>query len=347
VLAPLRVYLVAAGRSHYLRLFLQVGVQSTFASHQACQNRGVRWQTFEMGGAHPKSADPPVGEAVPSLGAHQNWVACRHFDEIDSTQTFVENNHESFDQSKLTVVSADFQTAGRGTRNRSWMATHGNSILMTCFFRFPSSCETSFVNTNAPNVTKVLALATVRSLQSTVAEAAVGVSSGSHADVKFGIKWPNDVIAGGGKIAGILARAVPSPQEGGRLDGIILGVGINVNTPSSDLMQIDRPVWPATSLRVATGDSQNYDVAVLRHRVITSFAENLLIFFTGGFAALREEVNSLEIMLGMHVHFRIHEGNEVEGRFMGVDDDGLLVLELPDCKQQSFPSGEIVPPVAG
>lgn len=340
--------MVAPGPAYFLRLFLQGGVQGPFASHKARQKQGARLQTFEMGGAHQKSADTPVGEAVPPLGAHHNWVACRHFDEIDSTQTFVENNHESFDQSKLTVVSADFQTAGRGTRDRSWMATRGNSILMTCFFRFPSSCETSFVNRNAPNVTKVLALATVRSLQCTVAEAAVGVSSESHGDIKFGIKWPNDVIAGGGKIAGILARAVPSPQEGGRLDGIILGVGINVNTPSSDLLHIDRPVWPATSLRVATGDSQNFDVAVLRHRVITSFAENLLVFFTGGFAALREEVNSLEIMLGMQVHFRIHEGNEVEGRFMGVDDDGLIVLELPNGKQQSFPSGEIVPPpVAG
>lgn len=226
------------------------------------------------------------------------------------------------------------------------MATRGNSILMTCFFRFPSSCQTSFVNRNAPNVTKVLALATVKSLQSTLAEAAVGSSSGSHADVKFGIKWPNDVMASGGKIAGILARAVPSPQEGGRLDGIIVGVGINVNTPSSDLSQIDRPVWPATSLRIATGDSQSFDVTELRQRVITSFAENLLVFFTGGFAAVRDEVNSLEVMLGRQVRFRIHESNEVEGKFMGVDDDGLIVLQLPDGKQRSFPSGEIVPPPA-
>jgi len=316
--------------------------------YKAPQNQAGRLRCFAMGGAHQKSADPPVSEAVPPLGAHGDWVDCRHFDEIDSTQTFVENNHESFDQSKLTVVSADFQMAGRGTRERSWMATRGNSILMTFFFRFPSSCETSFVNRNAPNVTKVLALAAVRSLQSTVAESAVDSGSGSPSEVKFGIKWPNDVMAGGGKIGGILARAVPSPQVGGRLDGIILGVGINVNTPSSDLSQIDRPVWPATSLRVATGDSQSYDVTVLRHRVITCFADNLLVFFTGGFAAVREEVNSLEVMLGMQVRFRIHEGNEVEGNFMGVDDDGLIVLQLPNGKQQSFPSGEIVPaPIAG
>ena len=86
--------------------------------------------------------------------------------------------------------------------------------MVSFFFRFPSSCEKDFVNSNACNVTKVLAVAAVETLQWATEE-----SFGS-----FGIKWPNDVVGSGCKVGGILARAVPF---NGRLEGIIVGIGLN------------------------------------------------------------------------------------------------------------------------
>ncbi|CAE7746941.1 birA, partial [Symbiodinium pilosum] len=214
--------------------------------------------------------------------------------EIDSTQSFVEREHESFNQEKLTAVSADFQSKGRGTGGRSWHATKAQSVMVSFFFRFPSEQTNDFVNTNAPNVTKVLAVAAVDTLH--------WATDGAQ---NFGIKWPNDVVVEGCKIGGILARAVPFR---GRLDGIIVGIGININTSRADLDAIARPVWPATSLLALSG--REFDVAAIRRRLLGAFALELKRFFIDGFAGLRDRVNRLDVLLGSEVWFRVHESEE-------------------------------------
>lgn len=278
-----------------------------------------------------------TGGAGGSDGLVDAWVVHQHFDELDSTQTFVEREHASFDQHLLTAVSADFQTAGRGTRDRSWLASRGKSVLVSFFFRFPRDCETDFVNRSAPNVTKVLAIAAVEALQ----WASRGHLNRERDELTFGIKWPNDVVVDGGKIGGILARAIPSP--GPRLDGIIVGIGLNINTAEADLNGIDRPVWPATSLHAAVGSQHVYDLESIRWRLIQNFARELQIFFVGGFPAFRERVNGLEVLLGTQVCFRVSDAEVLDGAFAGVDDDGLIILQLPSGESKAFPSGEIVP----
>merc|ERR1712019_235611 len=109
------------------------------------------------------------------------------------------------------------------------------------FFRFPKSCTDEFVNQNAANATKVLALSAVAALRESVPEGATGVN--------LGVKWPNDITVNNGKIGGILAQAIPST----RLDGIVLGIGLNINTSQGDLQKIRRPVWPAESLKAVAG----------------------------------------------------------------------------------------------
>lgn len=273
------------------------------------------------------------------------WVHEIHFQEIDSTQSFVEREYEGFDQSKLTAVSAELQTAGRGTRDRRWeSATPWCSVLVTFFFRFPKECETAFVNRNAPNATKLLALATLDTLRSAAEE-----SASPGAAPTFGVKWPNDVVAGGGKIAGILARGVMSP--GGRLDGIIIGVGANVNQPREQMEAIARPVWPATSLRAllsgaAVAESEDvpiFDINALRRQLVRTFARELRGYFEGGFPVIRERINELEVLMGTEVRFRVSDTQELDGIFAGVDDDGLIMLRLPGGEEKSFPSGEIIP----
>jgi len=284
-----------------------------------------------MGGSQsqPRGPSPPAEAPLPE------WVDFRHFEEIDSTQSFVEREHEKFDQGKLTAISADFQTAGRGTRDRRWEASRGLSVLMSFFFRFPAERPTSFVNQNVPNVTKVLSVAAIEALRG----AAVGHRDAQGRELDFGIKWPNDIVVNHKKIGGILARAVPSP--GARLDGVIVGVGVNVNTPLEDLAQIDRPVWPATSLRAETG--QVYDVAAIRRGLLAYFAGELPLFFDLGFAAFRKQVNELEVLMGARVRFRVHDNDEVDGTFAGVDDLGHILLRLPSGEERSYPAGEIIP----
>ncbi|CAK0901009.1 unnamed protein product [Prorocentrum cordatum] len=251
---------------------------------------------------------------------------------------YVEREVGSFDLEKLTVVSTDFQTAGRGTRDRSWQAMRGKSVLINFCFRFPEDCPTSFVNQNVPNVTKVAACAAVDCLR----EAAAGVRDPEGEELRFGVKWPNDIVVNGRKIGGILARAIPSP--GARLDVAIIGVGINVNTPQEELDALERAVWPATSLKAVAGGVADFDVAALRQRFARNFATELPAFFRGGFAAFRERVNSLEALMGTSVRFRVHETNVVDGTFEGVDDTGCILIRDSSGTTNSYPSGEIIPP---
>jgi len=122
-----------------------------------------------------------------------------------------------------------------------------------------------------------------------------------------------------------------------------VGVGININTPQLELDKIARPVWPATSLRASTGDAQDFDVRAVRRRLIGAFAAELPTFFEGGFPAFRQRVNDLEVLMGTQVRFRVHDNDQVDGAFDGVDDDGLIVIQLASGERKSFPSGEIIP----
>ena len=180
-------------------------------------------------------------------------IEFRHFREIDSTQTFAEENYGSFPLGKLTVVSADFQTSGRGTSSREWHAARAQSVLVSFFFQFPAACDDHFVFRNLANTTQVLALSAVKVLRR--------LADGRR-ELRFGVKWPNDLICEEQKIGGILARAVQTTR---RFDGVVIGIGINVNAQRADLEGIRRPVWPPTSLRAELGDGDGeIDVAGAR-----------------------------------------------------------------------------------
>merc|ERR1712216_823310 len=117
------------------------------------------------------------------------------------------------------------------------------------------------------------------------------------------------------------------------------GIGVNVNTPQEELDEIERPVWPATSLRALTGVDE--DIVELRRQLVWRFASELQTYFAGGFAIFRERVNSLEVLLGARVCFRVHKRQEPEeGIFEGVSDDGLIQLRRAGGDLRTYPSGE-------
>jgi BirA family transcriptional regulator, biotin operon repressor / biotin---[acetyl-CoA-carboxylase] ligase len=122
------------------------------------------------------------------------------------------------------VVVAEAQTAGRGRLGRRWFAPAGTSLLCSLQLRPASPTE------RLPELTGVAARA--------CAEAIAGVT-GLEPELKF----PNDVLVGGRKVAGILAEA----REG----RVVLGIGINVNVPASELPE--DVAHPATSLLAETG----------------------------------------------------------------------------------------------
>jgi BirA family biotin operon repressor/biotin-[acetyl-CoA-carboxylase] ligase len=122
------------------------------------------------------------------------------------------------------VVVAGEQTEGRGRLGRSWLAPPGTSLLCSIQLRPPISGE------RLPELTGVAALACAEAI-----EGAAGVAPE--------LKFPNDLLLRGLKVAGVLAEA--------RESRVVLGIGINVNIPQEELPQeVD---VPATSLLVETG----------------------------------------------------------------------------------------------
>jgi len=124
------------------------------------------------------------------------------------------------------LVAADEQTAGRGRLGRRWFAPFGTSLLCSLQLRPTVASE------RLPELTGVASRACAE---------AIAALTGLEPELKF----PNDVLIGGRKVAGILAEA--------REERVVLGVGVNVNVPPEELLQ--EVALPATSLLAETGSA--------------------------------------------------------------------------------------------
>jgi BirA family biotin operon repressor/biotin-[acetyl-CoA-carboxylase] ligase len=143
----------------------------------------------------------------------------RHMVSTPSTQLLLPP-----DAAEGALVVADEQTAGRGRLGRRWLAPAGTSLLCSLQLRPAVASE------RLPELTVVAARA--------CAEAIAALT-----ELEPELKFPNDLLVGGRKVAGILAEA--------REQRVVLGIGVNVNVPAEELPQeVDRP---ATSLLVETG----------------------------------------------------------------------------------------------
>ena len=194
------------------------------------------------------------------------------------------------------VVAADVQTAGRGRLGRSWYAPPGTSLMCSWMLRPPQTARTSLVP-----------LAVGVALAQTAAAHCPGVD--------VALKWPNDLLVGDRKAAGVLVEA-PEPGV------VVVGTGINV-----DWRGIDRPpeLAGATSLAEASGR------AVDRWRLFAGLAGVLTrraAQVADDPAALVDEYRSWCTTIGQDV--RVTTGTSgtraVEGRAVAVDDSGGLVV---------------------
>jgi BirA family biotin operon repressor/biotin-[acetyl-CoA-carboxylase] ligase len=210
------------------------------------------------------------------------------------------------------VIRAERQTGGRGRRGRTWISPPGNlysSTLLRPQCRAAVAAQLGFV-------------------------AALGVADaiGELAPrIDLRCKWPNDVLANGKKISGILLET--ETVAGDRPDFVILGVGINlVSSPR------DTP-YPATSL--AEEGAPAVTPAVMIARFVQHFATWLAIWRANGFAPIREAWLERAIGLGGPIQVRL-ERDTLDGRFLDLDQDGALLLGTAGT-QRRIAAGEIFP----
>ncbi len=201
------------------------------------------------------------------------------------------------------VVAADTQTAGRGRNGRTWVSPPGSGLYASLLLR---PCAEAEGLTLLPLLAGLACAEALRAL----------------ARVEAVLKWPNDVLVGGRKVAGLLVEAEPLGGGSGEL-ALAVGLGVNL-TLAAELLPA-RPLYPATSLQFETACVPGRErlLADWRARMAGGYAE----WRGGGHARIRERWMALDAMRGRVVTV---SGERADGSISGIDEgidaDGALLV---------------------
>lgn len=221
--------------------------------------------------------------------------------ETGSTNADLAARAQSGENVAGVALFTEDQTAGRGRQGRTWTAVPRSQILMSI------AVDTADV----PSETwGLLSLAAGVAVVEAVAEVA---------GVQAALKWPNDVLVGTGKLAGILAEVA----AGGASPVIVVGIGLNVSLAAAELP--DPVAVSLLSLGVAQPDRQRLAVALL-NRLHARIAE----WRVGGNVELLAIYRKHSATLGQSVRAELPGGREVVGQATDVDAGGALVIDSAD-----------------
>jgi BirA family biotin operon repressor/biotin-[acetyl-CoA-carboxylase] ligase len=220
--------------------------------------------------------------------------------EIPSTQDVLAGS----DHPHGAVAVAEHQAAGRGRSGRRWEDAESTALLFSVLLRPPAGA----------------ALAQL----SLVAGLAVAAAVGSACSVPAMVKWPNDVLVEGRKVAGILLEASGSE--------IVCGIGINVNQAANDLPAETR--LPATSLRIATDCS--FDRGALLAAVLSELERRYAIWLASGLEGLLDELEQRNALRGLDIRVGGRAGTAG-----AIASDGRLTLVLDRGDVVLVESGEV------
>jgi BirA family biotin operon repressor/biotin-[acetyl-CoA-carboxylase] ligase len=207
-------------------------------------------------------------------------------------------------------ITARAQTGGRGRRGRTWVSEPGN-LFATLLLTDPAPAA------QAPQLSFVAALAT----HDAIARLAPALAA------RLAFKWPNDVLCGGAKLAGILIEA-----EGARPLIVAVGIGVNcrhhpegAETAATDLTAQGAPVTVENLFTALSG------AMMVRLRE-----------WGAGFAAIRTEWLRRAGAPGTPLRVRVG-ARDFTGRFETLDEAGRLVVRLPDGTAETVAAGEVFP----
>ncbi len=236
-------------------------------------------------------------ELRPLLNTHDLGQVLHCYEEIGSTNDRArELAEEGAEHGE--VVLAEAQTAGRGRRGRSWASPPRKNLYFSVVLR------PELPPLRAPELTLVASVAVCEALR--------------QAGVSAGIKWPNDILASGKKIAGILNELAAEPD---RVSWVVVGVGVNVNVRAEDLPEAVRA--DATSVLLERG--QPAPRALLAAACFTALEEWLDRHAEHGFGVVRDAWRERSVTLGREVVATVG-GREIAGTAEDIDEAGALLV---------------------
>lgn len=219
---------------------------------------------------------------------------------------------------RVHVVAAEHQTAGRGRRGRSWQAWPGSCLTFSALWRFPAGAPVP------AGLSLAAGLAVARALEH------LGVG-------RVALKWPNDVLLGGHKLAGILVELLPAR---GRAPAAIIGIGLNLRLPPGATIADGSHITDLASHLEPLPPREAVMAALLRemYALLDTYAY-------AGFAALRGAWQQRNAFAGRPVRV-VTDNSEAHGVCTGVDDDGALLLQT-DAGLTRILSGDVSLRLAG
>jgi len=227
-----------------------------------------------------------------------------HHTRVSSTNDLARQRGLAGAADGITIV-ADAQTAGRGRRGRHWRSAPGVNLYLS-----------QVVRTN-PAQAGLIPLVGALAARETIA-----TELGPGFDVV--LKWPNDLLVDGSKLAGILVEWIDTDPPFG-----ILGIGINVNAARADLPV--SPRWPASSLGLLTGHDHDRQALLARMLAALQRWRDILEICPGRLVqALR--VHCVSLGRGVRVHMPGQK--DFEGTAVRVDPDGVLVVQTGGAERR-------------
>jgi BirA family transcriptional regulator, biotin operon repressor / biotin---[acetyl-CoA-carboxylase] ligase len=241
------------------------------------------------------------------------------FDRIGSTNAEALSRARDGERGPMWFVTSE-QTAGRGRRHRPWIAPRGNL-----------ACSILELVDASPAVAATLGFAAGLALEAALQKISIEASlrSAGSDDMKFSLKWPNDVLAGQQKLAGILLEAEAVPD-----DGLALVVGIGANVVAAP----EGTPMPATSLKALGID---IGAEELFATLSDSWAKFRGLWDQGrGFAEIRRLW--LERAAGLGQPVAVHNGGAtVAGTFDTIDDTGCMIVRTSGGDRVPISAGDV------
>ncbi len=237
------------------------------------------------------------------------------FDETDSTNT---RARELGDQGHIegTVVIADRQTAGKGRLGRVWASPAGVNLYTSVLLRPP------ILPFDGPQLTFISAVAVARAIRDISGLAPT-------------VKWPNDVMLRGKKVAGLL-NEMNAETEGVRY--IILGIGVNLNMETGQFPADLR--YPATSVALEKGEMVS---RLAFARTLYRYLDQLyLAYLDGGFEPIIRAWEELCDLVGRMVEVDC-QSRVFRGTVEGLDTDGALLVRTPEGVLEKIMAGDVRP----
>jgi BirA family biotin operon repressor/biotin-[acetyl-CoA-carboxylase] ligase len=215
-----------------------------------------------------------------------------------------------------TLVVADRQSAGRGRLGRLWTSPAGVNLYCSLLLKPDIPVQL------APQMTFLSAVSVAETLRQVCRLPAV-------------LKWPNDVLIHGAKIAGLLNEMNAETEQ---VHEVILGIGINLNMTADQLPpQLN---YPATSVMLETGEQ--VDRLFFLRALLENFDRSYAEFQQQGFAPIRRRWEELSTLMNQRVVVE-QAGGTVQGTVVGLDRDGALLLQTTAGKQERILAGDVRP----